>query len=322
MPVAAADRTALLPLLPETLVGEIEHIEPVTLGLSGAGVYAVRTSRGEYVLRLRGPSAYGGSFEEQLRVWRRAADRGVAPAIVHVDESARAVISVRANGLPIAAALADPAQRGPVFASVVNRLRTLHAVDPSDVPERNPLPHTYAAWEAGRNRPGFPPWATALAPTLEAIARTLERDRRVVVSHNDVNPGNVLWDGTRAWLVDWDVAGLGHPYYDLATLALFLRLEDDVALALVERHDEAPLDDRSRATFRALRQLVGLLSGLTFLSLVEDLSVRPAPALADAPTLMDCYAAMRTGDLDLQSQRGRASMGLALLALGVASAER
>ena len=217
----------------------------------------------------------------------------------------------------MAAALADPAQRAPMFASVVDRLRTLHALDPSGVTERDPLQQARATWEAGRNRPGFPPWATSLAPTLEAIAATLAWDPRRVVSHNDLNPVNVLWDGTRAWLVDWEVTGLGHPYYDLAVLALFLRLADDVALELVARHDGATLDERSRATFRALRQLAGLLSGLTFLSLVDDLSVRPAPARADAPSLGACYEAMRAGELDLQSPRGRASMGLALLALGV-----
>jgi hypothetical protein len=63
-----------------------------------------------------------------------------------------------------------------------------------------------------------------------------------------------------------------------------------------------------------------LLCGLTFLGLVDDLRVRPAPTLADAPTLTDVYAAMRTGQLDLQASHGLASMGLALLALGCQSA--
>jgi aminoglycoside phosphotransferase (APT) family kinase protein len=57
---------------------------------------------------------------------------------------------------------------------------------------------------------------------VDEISVTLARDPRRVVSHNDVNPGNILWDGAHAWLVDWEVTGLGHPYYDLATLALFL----------------------------------------------------------------------------------------------------
>jgi hypothetical protein len=117
--------------------------------------------------------------------------------------------------------------------------------------------------------------------------------------------------------VDWEVAGLAHPYYDLATLAMFLRLGDDVADDLVARHDGAPPEDRSRASFRALRQLVATLCGLTFLGLVDDLNVRPAPAPTDAPSLEDCYRAMRAGELDLGTARGQASLGLALLALGV-----
>jgi aminoglycoside phosphotransferase (APT) family kinase protein len=321
MPLSAQDQSALVHLLPEDRVGAVERVEPITLGLSGAGVYAVTASRGAYVLRIQGREVDGGSFAQQLRVLLRAADAGIAPAVVHVDEAARAVISVRVPGLPVAAALADPAQRGPVFASVVDRLRTLHALDPSGVAERDPFACTRAAWEAGRDRPGFPAWAVPLPSMLAAIAATLAEDPRRVVSHNDLNPGNVVWDGARTWLVDWEVAGLGHPYFDLATLALFLLLSDDVAFELVARHDGAPLDERSRSSFRTLRQLVAMLCGLTFLSLVDDLGVRPAPRREDAPSLGDCYAAMRAGELALQSARGRASMGLALLAQGIAGVD-
>lgn len=319
MSAPAPDLAALLAFLPENRVGVVERLEPITLGLSGAGVYAVTASRGAYVLRVqRRASDDDDGFAHQLRILRRAADAGVAPAIVHADEVARAVVSVRVPGMPLAAALADPAQRERVLASVVERLRTLHALDSSGVVERDPVAHARSSWQAGRARLGFPAWATSLAPTLEAIESTLARDQRRVLSHNDVNPVNVLWDGARAWLVDWEVAGLGHPYFDLASLALFLRLEEGVALELLAHHDGAPLDERSRASFRALRRLSGLLCGLTFLSLVEDLSVCPAPALAEVPSLEACYRAMRTGELDMHSPRGRAWFGLALLAQSLA----
>jgi aminoglycoside phosphotransferase (APT) family kinase protein len=317
-PARPSDHAALLAFLPEDRVGVVERVEPIRVGLSGAGVHAVTTSRGEYVLRVQARQLEEEYFAQQLRVLRRAADAGVAPLVVHVDEAARAVVSVRVSGAPLAAALADPAVRGRVLTSVVENLRTLHALDPSGVAERDPLPFTRAAWEAGRDRPGFPAWAVSLGPELEAIAATLAADPRRVVSHNDINPGNFLWDGARAWLVDWEVTGLGHPYYDLAALALFLRLGEDVAFELAALHDRAPLDERSRASFRALRKLVGLLCGLTFLGLVDDLTVRPAPTLEDAPSLAECYDAMRAGTLDLQSPLGQATFGLALLAEGVA----
>jgi hypothetical protein len=38
---------------------------------------------------------------------------------------------------------------------------------------------------------------------------------------NSVFP-NVLWDDTQDWLVDWELAGLAHPYLDVAPVCNFL----------------------------------------------------------------------------------------------------
>jgi len=45
----------LLRFLPEDRVGVVQRIEPITMGLSGASVHAVTTSRGAYVLRATFP---------------------------------------------------------------------------------------------------------------------------------------------------------------------------------------------------------------------------------------------------------------------------
>ena len=78
---------------------------------------------------------------------------------------------------------------------------------------------------------------------------------------------------------------------------------------------------RARMLVRRLWVPLASLCGLTFLRLVDDLRVRPAPTREDAPSLGDCYDAMRAGALDLHGPHGRASMGLALLAQGVAPTE-
>lgn len=104
-----------------------------------------------------------------------------------------------------------------------------------------------------------------------------------VVSHNDVNPGNVLWDGARAWLVDWEVAGLGHPFYDLAVLTMFLQLEDAAAHELLAMQERRSIDDTERATFAAQRRLAALLVGLIFLGLVPDLAALPPSAPTAEP---------------------------------------
>jgi aminoglycoside phosphotransferase (APT) family kinase protein len=299
--------------LPEERVGTVTGIEPIALGLSGAGVYAVHSTRGELILRVQPERADATQWTQPLLILRRAAERGVAPAIVHVDEAARAIVSARVAGVPLAVALADPAQRGMAIASVVAQLRTLHALDGDGVERRDPLVYLRAQHAAQGQRLGFPSWAAGLEPLIDAIATTLERDARLAVSHNDVNPGNILWDGTRAWLVDWEVAGLTHPFYDLATLAMFLQLDDGSAHGLLAQHEQRDIDNAERDTFAALRQLSALLCGLTLLGLVPDLGVLPA----SPPALSAFYAELRAGRVDLQDPRGRGTFGLALLKVGL-----
>ena len=316
---ATATHAEFLPFLPEARVGVVQGLEPLRLGLSGASVFAVAATGGEFVLRVQAGEIDDRPFAQQLNVLRRAAAAGIAPAVVHVDEPARAIVLQRVVGPSLNAALADPAQRAQVLASAVDALRKLHDFEPTGVPDGDPLAYVWEIWNGVRERPSLPTWAAGVPARLDAIAATLSGDARRGVSHNDVNPGNLLWDGTRIWLIDWEAASLGHPYYDLATLALFLRLEDDVALQLVARHDGVSPSQSSVASFRALRHLAGVLCGLTFLGLVDDLNVCLAPTPEDAPTLGECFAGLRTGRLDLQTPHGQASMGLALLALGLAS---
>ena len=60
-----------------------------------------------------------------------------------------------------------------------------------------------------------------------------------VTSHNDVNPTNLVWDGERLLLIDWDAAGPNDPFYDLAAVAVFLRMDDETSKALLAAHDGA-----------------------------------------------------------------------------------
>jgi aminoglycoside phosphotransferase (APT) family kinase protein len=316
---APFDPSSLTHLLPKHLVGTATSIVPIQLGLSGAGVYAVTTDRAEYILRVQSAGADDAAWAQQLMVLRRASDAGIAPLIVHVDERARAVVSARVSGVPLAQAAGDPRQRDAAVAGVIGQLRALHALDPNGVQELDGVAYARREWNAQRQRSGFPSWASDLGPTLDEIAEILAKDSRRVVSHNDVNPGNVLWDGRKAWLIDWEVAALGHPYYDIATLTTFLNLDIEPAMALLALQEQEWLDDGDRATFAALRRLVAIALGSTFFRLASEIEHEGTRSRDAAPTLIDIYAGMRAGTLNLQSARGQVAFGLAFLRLATAA---
>jgi thiamine kinase-like enzyme len=41
-----------------------------------------------------------------------------------------------------------------------------------------------------------------------AVTKVYPRNDDLVASHNDVKPENIVFDGDRVWLVDWEVAFL------------------------------------------------------------------------------------------------------------------
>jgi len=308
-----AERAALQRFLPGEKLGDVTSITPIRLGLSGAGVYAVTTERGEFVLRLQGRRADDSFWTQHILILRRAAAIGVAPRVVHVDEEARAVVSARINGVSLPAVLADPAVRQHAIADLVTRVRALHTIEPTGVAERDPVAFARGIWESQRPRGGFPAWAGDLGSAFDELGTLLARDTRRVVSHNDVNPGNILWDGARTWLVDWEVAGLGHPYYDLAAFVTFLGLDREQANALLRLQEDSPLDDNAFATLASLRRLVALAIGNVFLSLTQDLGTVVPRTREEAPTLAELRTGMRAGAVDLQTPQGQAMFGLAYL---------
>jgi aminoglycoside phosphotransferase (APT) family kinase protein len=304
---------ALQQLLPETLFGEARSVTPIQIGLSGAGVYAVDTAKGKYILRIQSADSDRNIWVQHLLILRRAAEHGVAPPIVHVEDSAQAIVSVRINGAPLPSVLGNPTLRQTAITDVVSRIHALHTIDVSGVEERDAVAYARNARETQSRRAGFPTWAAQTSSILDQASSVLARDTRRVVSHNDVNPGNVLWDGARSWLVDWEAAALGHPYYDLAAFVSFLDLDAERAHELLELQEQSRLDGAARETFTVLRRLVAVMVGNIFLSMVPSLGVVAVPARIDAPTLAQCYAAMRRGELDLQTAHGQAMFGLAFL---------
>ena len=47
-----------------------------------------------------------------------------------------------------------------------------------------------------------------------------------VPCHNDLLNANFLEDGERLWIVDWEYAGMGDRFFDLANFAINHELDD------------------------------------------------------------------------------------------------
>lgn len=89
----------------------------------------------------------------------------------------------------------------------------------------------------------------SLLPQLETDAATLQAATgpvEMVIGHNDLLAANILDDGARLWLIDWEYGGFNTPLFDLAGLAGNNGLSEDQERAILEQYFDGPADAQWR----------------------------------------------------------------------------
>jgi aminoglycoside phosphotransferase (APT) family kinase protein len=306
--------------LPDDLRGPATAIARIAAGLSGAGVYRVETGGRVFVLKISNDSEPLGSWRRKRDIQQLAANAGLAPRIVHVDESRRAVVSDFVVDRSFFAVYGNPSTRDVALAQLGRTLRRVHELPlPSDAATTDPRAILAGMWSALD--------ATGALPTFvgDAVRRELATDappcgRATVLSHNDVNPTNLVYDGENFLLLDWDVAAPNDRFYDLAAISVFLRMDEDTCRKLLAAHDDQPVAALP-ARFAYDRRLVAVLCGTMFLHLAgQNGFAGPAdvPILESAPSLGDCYQRMRAGELNPAAADGQWWFGIGLIKDSVA----
>ena len=263
-------------------------LAPVSGGASGALVHRVDID-GARPLLLRIETARD-PFRNPHRSYpclRAAADAGIAPGVHVADPDAGIVVMDFIDQRPITE---HPGGAAGVLRELGVLLARLQAT-----PVSPPLLDDFAALlgqmlamidGAGVFAPGV------LAPIqdgLERIRSAYPWDHDAQVSsHNDVNPYNVLFDGDRLWLIDWEIAFRNDPYADVACVAN--NFADPVALpdSAVELEDALLRSWLGRAPERSERSRLALmrqLNRLFYACLMMSTSIGQQPPEVDLVAL-------------------------------------
>jgi aminoglycoside phosphotransferase (APT) family kinase protein len=299
--------------LPEALRGPATTITKIGAGQSGAGVYRVEAGGQTYVLKVSSDAEPADEWQRRTTTLRAAAAAGIAAEIVHVDEAHRAITSAFVVDRSFPMLFGTPQTRDRAIELLGRTLRAAHELPiPDGAVPRDLRAFLESVW-AGPSRGPVP------AFVAEAVSGALAeepppRERALVLSHNDVNPSNLTFDGERLLLLDWDASGPSDPLYDLATVAMFLRMDDATALRLLAVHDGAPVAALP-VRFTYLRRFVAVLCGTLFLHLARA-GGHPgssAETVASTPELSAFYLQLRSGAIQLATAAGRWQFGLALI---------
>jgi aminoglycoside phosphotransferase (APT) family kinase protein len=304
--------------LPSALQGPNTQLSRIAAGLSGAGVYRVEAAGETFVLKVASPDEPLGDWQRKLATLRQAAQAGLAPRVLHADESRRAIVSAFVVDRSFAAFYGDPRTRVQALELLGQTMRRVHAlpVSPEQTPA-DPRAMLGSVWSRLTQDFTVPAFVTSAVERLLA-ERVPPSERALVLSHNDVNPTNLVYDGQSLLLLDWDTAAPNDPFYDIAAVSVFFRMDDHTTLSLLGAHDGAK-PSALPAGLAYQRRLVAVLCGVVFLNLARHGGYpgsTGSETLESTLGLGDFYERLRSGASSIASAEGQWGFGLALLKAG------
>jgi thiamine kinase-like enzyme len=230
---------------------------PVTPQPLGGGItnvnFVVEDAGKRYVVRIGDdiPVHQVMRFNE-LAASRAAHAAGISPAVVHHQPGVLVLDFIEAVTLDQAAVRDDAMLR-----RIVPLIRRCHHEVPRHL--RGPVLmfwvfHVLRDY-AGTLRDGGSAHLARIADLMRAADTLCDAvgPVDVVFGHNDLLPANLLDDGERLWLIDWDYAGFNSPLFDLGGLASNNGLTQDQERWLLETYFEAALTDALWRRYQAMK---------------------------------------------------------------------
>jgi thiamine kinase-like enzyme len=194
---------------------------PLPGGLSNRNFVVTDADGRRYVARVTGGDRpeHGIVRAREVEASLAAAAAGIGPPVIYAEPGVLVVARIPGRALTPRRLAGEPA----LLVRVAHLLRRTH-----EEVGRHVRGSPGAFWpfqivrdylgrldETGRLAPEEAAW-TALADRLEDAAGPTA----MVFAHNDLMPGNLIDDGPRLWLIDWEFAGYGAALFDLAGVAV------------------------------------------------------------------------------------------------------
>jgi thiamine kinase-like enzyme len=227
--------------------------QPLSGGITNRN-FRARFAGRDYVIRVPGKDTSLLEIDRGAEriANERAARIGIAPPVAAMLDEPQAIVTVFVEGETMDSAdLREPR----TLTDVARSLRAIHQLG-EPVPtsfDSFRIVETYAETASARGAEIPTAYAPALdrAQQIEAALTGPEHDP--VPCHNDLLAANFIRGPKQVWIVDWEYAGMGDRYFDLANFAVNNELGETGELALLEDYFAEPPNARRVATLRLMK---------------------------------------------------------------------
>jgi aminoglycoside phosphotransferase (APT) family kinase protein len=194
----------------------VRNFQPIKGGVSGALICRFDVDERNYVLRIEPERVALHDRQRGFACMAAAAVAGAAPSVHYCDPATGVTIMDFVSSRPLSEHPGGPKGLAQALGALISKVQ---ATPP--FPMLGSYPEVIGSVLDALTKSHFFA-AGQLDPHAEGLARVaaaLSWDTSSLVScHNDPNPRNILFDGERLWLIDWELAFRNDALVDLAIL--------------------------------------------------------------------------------------------------------
>jgi thiamine kinase-like enzyme len=197
----------------------------VRLDVAGGG--ATAGGGGSYVLRLAGDNTdlLGIDRQQEYAAQSAAAKAGIAPEVICLIEPEGYLATRFVNGRSLTPAEMRQPDAIRNIAQILKKVHALPAIPAVFSAFDTVKSYAQTAGKYGGQFPaGFDNWLARMAE-IEAVLTAIPSSP--AFCHNDLLNGNFLLEDGRVYLLDWEYAGMGDVFFDLANLAAHHEFDDE-----------------------------------------------------------------------------------------------
>jgi len=224
--------------------GQETHVEVLGGGITNHNL-KVEVGAETYVLRVAGKdtSLLGIDRTVELEATKAAAALGIGPEVfAFVEPEGWLVTRFIAGSIPSVERLQEPT----MLARVAAALRAFH--------EGPPIAACFDSFrvvelyrETALARGGGIPNAYEEAHEVASRIERIREGATPAPCHNDLLNANFLDDGEQLRIVDWEYAGMGDPFFDLANFSINHELDESGRRVLLDAYFDEPRAGDARA---------------------------------------------------------------------------
>ena len=208
---------------------------PLDGGLSGR-TYRVHLGRGDYVVHLGGKdtTALGISRAVEREATEAAARVGVGPEVAAYLPLEDVLVTRYLEGRALRP---EEVSEPDILADLAESLKTLQRGRRLRAPfSPFRVAEVYRATALVHGAAVDERYDRAHALAAEVEAALTGPDHAPVPVHGDLMPDNLIYDGERVRIVDWEYAGMGDRFFDLANFSINHELDADGSATLLDAY--------------------------------------------------------------------------------------